>query len=386
VRRAVLLSLTAIGCGRFSFGEQPPIDGAPVDARSTCITQLASHGAHICALRGDGTVWCWGDNTYGNLGDQELDNSAIPKQVTGLHDIVTIASGENTACAVDRDGALWCWGADLGDGTQMTARTAPVQITGLPAIRAVSAGEWHTCATGVDDSVWCWGRNDYGPYGDGSTTSSAIPVLTPMPSGRAIAIGDDLKCILMPDRSVQCAGRGSSGERGDGTFDEFGPTLRPVVELANVQQIDAGCHRHACGVMADATVRCWGENLSAELGDGTNVNSSSPVVVSGLTGQRHVAVGAFDTCSLGLDGHVSCWGTNEHGNLGDGTTDSRGIAMPVLQIDDATELEAGCGFQCVVRSDHSVWCWGENASGGVGDGTFADRSIPVVVPSLGCTN
>lgn len=147
--------------------------------------------------------------------------------------------------------------------------------------------------------------------------------------------------------------------------------------------IAVGMGFHTCGVVSDGTARCWGENSSGQVGDGTTVNRTSPRIVSGLTGASTLAAGGFHSCALRTNGTVACWGDNTEGQFGTGSTASSNTPVTVPGISDATTVSTGTYHTCVIRSGGTVWCWGDNAFGQVGNGSFSgDVLTPTQVAGI----
>jgi hypothetical protein len=169
---------------------------------------------HTCAIKQDGSLWCWGRNDYGQLGDGTNTDKTTPVQITS--EVSSVALGGDHTCAVKTDGSLWCWGnndfGQLGDGTN-TSRTTPVQITS--GVSSVALGLHHTCAVKTDGSLWCWGVNWYGQLGDGTNTDKTTPVQ--ITSGvSSVALGRGHTCAVKTDGSLWCWGVNASGQLGDG--------------------------------------------------------------------------------------------------------------------------------------------------------------------------
>lgn len=198
-----------------------------------------------------------------------------------------------------------------------------------------------------------------------------------------VAVGDEHSCAVLADGRAKCWGTNLSGELGDGT--QIGHWMpAPVPGLSNVAQISAGGFygaRHTCARLNDGSVRCWGSNSSGQLGDGTTTGRLSPVAVTGLTNAAQMALGRSFSCAI-AGGGVRCWGSNQSGQLGDGTTVSRGTPAAVAGITNATQISLGDAHACAILADGSVRCWGSNASGQLGDGSTADRPTPVAVQGL----
>ena len=238
-------------------------------------------GNHTCAILNDGTARCWGANSSGQLGDGTTTDKALPTQVSGLSNAISITAGWDHTCALLNDGTVKCWGynsiGQLGDGTTSN-RLTPVSVSGITNATSVAAGGAHTCALLSDGTARCWGWNYYGQLGDGTTTDRSTPV--------------------------------------------------SVSGITNAISIVAGWD-HTCALLNDGTVKCWGENNTGQLGDGTTTNRLTPVSVSGITNAISVVAGGAHTCALLNDGTVKCWGRNNYGQLGDGTTTDRSTPVSV---------------------------------------------------------
>jgi alpha-tubulin suppressor-like RCC1 family protein len=248
--------------------------------------------------------------------------------VTGLDaHVASVSAGSTGACVVKTDSSLWCWGdnsnGELGDGTK-TLRAAPVVVTGFSTggAASVSAGyTYHTCAVKTDGSLWCWGYNWCGQLGDGTKTDRSTPVMvTGFSSGVAsVSARGSFTCAVKTDGSLWCWGENYYGQLGDGTITQ---RLTPVMVTglsSGVAAVATG-GEHTCAVKTDGSLWCWGWNQFGQLGDGTKTNRSTPAVSPGLSaGVASVAAGEASTCAVKTDGSLWCWGSNQDGWLGDGT-------------------------------------------------------------------
>jgi hypothetical protein len=178
--------------------------------------------SYSLALKGDGTVWAWGWNNVGQLGDGTTTNRSTPVQVSGLSGIVFIGAGSSHSFAIKNDGTVWAWGANsngqLGDGTT-TNRATPVQVAGLTGVAALDGGQTHTVALKTDGTVWTWGANNLGQLGDGTTTQRTTPVqVTGLAGVSAVAAGDTYFSIaLKSNGTIYSWGFNNYGQLGDGT-------------------------------------------------------------------------------------------------------------------------------------------------------------------------
>jgi alpha-tubulin suppressor-like RCC1 family protein len=254
-----------------------------------------------------------------------------------------------------------------------------------PAVAAVAAGGEYSCATLPDGSGQCTGRNQFGQHGDGGYANSAVldPISGLTTAARVVA-GDEFACALMQDGSVKCWGLGESGQRGDGSFTTFGFTPGDVTGLTGASQVAAG-YGHACALIVDGSIRCWGENREGQLGNGATADPgvAEPVTVTGVTGALAIATGAYHTCAIMPDRTVACWGRNDQGQLGDGTLTTSSTPVQVVTgsgpLTGAAALTAGGAHTCVLLVDADVKCWGENGNGQLGDGTNVLKRHPVRV-------
>ena len=201
--------------------------------------------------------------------------------------------------------SLRCWGdntwGEIGDGTT-TDRVKPVKVQGLSGqIQSVTSGGSHVCALVHNGGAWCWGFNDKGQLGDGTTTNRSTPVaVTGLPLNLAqIAAADDHTCALLVDPTVKCWGLNSKGQLGDGTTNDSSTPVK-VAGLTDVVQIALG-DAYTCALLASGDVQCWGWNIFGELGNGTTTDSKSPVQVSGLTSGVHAIAGGDASAVRGPD-------------------------------------------------------------------------------------
>ena len=353
-------------------------------------TRLVVAGLHACRVNENGTAACWGDNGQGQLGDGTLISRSRPELVSGLTNVVGLASGQGHACALVVGGRVRCWGdnldGQLGDGTT-TDRLTPVTVRGLTHAVAIAAASSHTCALLGDGTVSCWGNNSDGQLGDGTTDDRPFPTLVVGLSGAvAIATGTSHTCAIVGDGTVRCWGLNASGQLGDGTTTQ---RLSPmfVTDVAGAVGI-AAASDHTCAVIGNGTVACWGSNAVGQLGDGTTTTRLIAVFVDGLpTRVVDVASTSEHTCARLANGTVHCWGGNQSGQLGDRTTISpQLIPVPVSGLGNAVAIAAGSSQTCALLADGSMRCWGANTLGVLGNGTVLDSLVPTPVLGGGGNN
>jgi alpha-tubulin suppressor-like RCC1 family protein len=255
---------------------------------------------------------------------------------------------------------------------------APVSLT---------AGSAHSCAVLADTTMKCWGLNTNGQLGDGTTLQKTSPVaVTGLTTVSSAAAGTSFTCAVLTagaTGTIKCWGLNTNGQLGDGTTVQ--KTLPVAVTgLVGALQVATGAS-HACARLNDGTVKCWGQNTNGQLGDGTTVQKTSPVAVTGLSGVTSLAAGGSTTCAILTSGAVKCWGQNTNGQLGEGTTVQKLVPAQVSGIDGtttkATALAVGSSHSCALITDGTLRCWGLNSSGQLGDNTVVQKLIPTTVKS-----
>ncbi len=295
-------------------------------------TLLAAGFDHVCTLAGG--LWCWGSNIAAMLGNGTQDDSARPVDVTSFGaPIVSLAGGGLHACAALGAGDVWCWGdasrGQLGNDSRVM-RLRPTLVRDLqgPAAQVVG-GQFHACARLRSGDVSCWGQNTFGTLGDGRFVDRATPGLVPLPANAVdLASTDNHVCAALADGSVWCWGYNDQGQLGDGTRTT---AARPVQVrgLTDARLVATGSG-HTCARLSDGSVRCWGANEHGQLGDGTTTRRASPVSVSGLDGSATaIAAAAAFTCAALEDGRVMCWGDNGEGQLGVAASDDHTAPVEV---------------------------------------------------------
>jgi len=389
--------MNAAGTGAVSGGAAgaATVPGVP--------TELAVGFRQACALIVDGTVWCWGNNYDGQLGNgapygtnpaavaSSTTSSTVPVQVSNLGQASAIASGVLHSCAVVKSGNVSgnvkCWGnneaGQLGNGAsgvgQHSNLPVDVKLSGATAT-AVVAGESHSCALLTDQTVKCWGDNSSCQLGNGgvcdggalaSTVVTNASTKTPLAGVVLLASSRNHTCAVLTDHSVYCWGQNQRGQLGTATptFDNSNIALK--VAGVEAQTVAVG-EEHTCAVSSAANsvgaVECWGYNWSGQLGDSTDVASVTPVL-PGINASA-IGVGTSHTCAVVAGGAVQCWGWNNKSQLGDESQVNRYVPTPVRSesVTQATRVGGGDLYSCALVSGGRIYCWGDNSFGQLGDG------------------
>ena len=353
---------------------------------SSGVKAIAAGGFHTCALIVDGTVRCWGANWHGQVGDGTTVDRHTPVEVIELgYKATAIAAGKYHTCAILETTGLRCWGynkyGQIGNGPEDDALT-PAKVAGLKeGVAAVALGENHSCALLLQNQIMCWGLNQQGQLGIGNTETQYIPVFVSGMESNAESIytGQRFSCASAIAGGVYCWGENWAGQLGDGTQeDRLVPTLAKTLE-ADPLALSTG-DSHACLVLEDGNVTCWGSNSHGQLGDGQTALCITPTQVSGLTfNYIEVISGGFHTCALTNLGGVKCWGNNQYGQLGDDTSITRITPVPVYGLSAGVKAIAVGGFHTCAMTATQVLCWGNNTYGQLGNGNRISFRTPVAV-------
>lgn len=291
------------------------------------VTQLAAGERHVCALLADTTVKCWGDNASYQLAQGGVDttDSATPLTVKDnanepLTGITQIATQDDTTCARKSDGTAWCWGAgtsgQLGDGGSTNLSLA-TQVFGLTGVEKVVPGSSVTCAIITGGTVKCWGGDTYGSLGNGASGNSPTPVdLSGLTGVVDIGGGSDFSCALISDGTLKCWGADGNGEQGNGPGTTQNDSPATVPGLTGVTQLAVG-YSSVCVLRNDSTVYCWGYNDEYETGMAPPSKVESPGQNVGATGAIALAQQWDETgCAMFRGGGIKCWGYNGYGETG----------------------------------------------------------------------
>ena len=366
-------------------GESTPTASISATPVAPAVPAIAGASDHSIALKADGTVWAWGDNAYGELGNGTTTDSLVPVQVSGVSNAVSIAAGGHHSMAVLSDGTVVAWGANadgqLGNNST-TDSSVPVAVAGLTGITSVAVGGMHSLALKSDGSVWTWGEGDSGQLGNNSLTESHVPVqvtATSLGTASALSAGSTFSEALKSDGTVWTWGSNSKGQLGNGVAGLKKVPVQ-VSSLTGAVGIAAG-YQHALAVKSDGTVWSWGLNGNGQLGNNSTTDSNVPVQVSGISTATQVAAGNNFSNALLTSGSVSSWGAGANGRLGNNGTSNQVTPVQITSF-SAVSLEDGSSHGLALKSDGSVWSWGWNPEGQLGINSTTESRVPVQVTAL----
>ena len=385
--------------------------------REVAKTISASGWYNFCSVMGDGTVRCWGSNNNGQLGDNSTIARPAPVTVVGIDGstpattAVDVSSGAMWhTCALMADATVKCWGLnDYGQlGNNSTVNSlVPVPVANIDGTSpgrtavSVSTGTYWSCALMANGTVRCWGDKFY--VGSSNFANVLVPLAVSNVSGLTSSSGaveltsaGKNGCVRMADGTVQCWGEGLNGSLGNIAYPNGSQspvlvsTIDGATSASTAVSVTRGIYEFGCSLMANGTVKCWGWNSSGQLGDGSTINKSAPVLVSNIDGTEPattavgVSGGGNHACAVMENNSVRCWGANfSVGLLGNDSTINSSIPVAVSQITGATsgtsavDVAAGYLASCALMSDGGVRCWG--SGGMLGDNTSSGSPIPTRV-------
>ena len=433
-------------------------------------TDVSISNTHACGVAFNGELYCWGDNSFGQLGNGTSTPSTTPVAVLkgsmpADSTVVKVSTGVNYTCAIASDGKAYCWGTgssgQLGNGATSQRNTpSPVARGAMPAdmiVNQITTGNAHACAVASNSKAYCWGVNSYGEVGNGTKTQASSPVavsLGAMPAGSTVSqidAGTEQTCAIASNNKGYCWGAGDSGRLGTGgNADATTPAAVAQGAMpagATLIQIQSGWGT-GCAIASNNMAYCWGNNSDGRLGNGSTATSFSPVAVAmgamptgttvrhidaanvhtcviasndntycwGQNGLGQLGTGdlsnpytsytprlatrgstpageSFDTfvargsstCGLTTSGKLLCWGYGGVGMLGAGNTNNAIAPTNVSSVYDKTRwpvmkgLVTGGGHTCALASNNQAYCWGVNSSGQLGDSSTIQKTTPTAI-------
>jgi alpha-tubulin suppressor-like RCC1 family protein len=316
--------------GQLGIGTLVDTTSASIIPALTGVVAIATGNIHACALIDGGTVRCWGHNSSGQVAEGATNNQPTPFDVPSLTDAVQLGLGYRHSCALRSDGTVSCWGRNtagqLGDRVELESGV-PLPVPGIMGAVELGVGNDHACVRLADGTVRCWGARANGRLGDGGATTGftgASVAVSGITDAVDLEVGEFHSCALLGDGTMACWGGGSSGALGDGSSaDSARPTtvldVAGAAPLRGVRQMALGSS-HTCVLRDEGEVLCWGSNYYGELTGTVGVNRTRPGAVSGVTGAVFLGMGEQHSCALIAAGRDAvCWGRNRNGQLGDGT-------------------------------------------------------------------
>ena len=361
-------------------GDQTQFVGPSV-VNMPALSSLAAGESHTCIVRNE-NVWCTGANAQGQLGNETFTRTTA-FAASRMIDARSVSAGGNTTCAVRTDTTLWCWGTidsslDIVGGITRSNVAVPTKLPFIN-VKSVAVGAQHSCALLLDGAVWCWGSNRFGQLGNGTTTSSVIPVLVVGHTFSSVAVGTDASCAVDVKNAVWCWGSNAFHRLGlRGSSSRTLPTKVPKVMAQSVVIGDA----FACVISTSEKIQCWGRNNYGQLGLSAGSSRISPHSVS-IKKPLTLVAGQEFACATTQAATTWCWGRNRFGQLANNSNIAKWKPQKVLTsaaMGTITSITAGASHACGLNPTSSaLWCWGQGTSGQLGDSASAHRPSGTIV-------
>jgi alpha-tubulin suppressor-like RCC1 family protein len=357
------------------------IPAQPSQAAALQFTTISIGNTFACGVATTNSVYCWGSNSYGQLGDGTTTNRFVPTTVSTAQLFVTVTVGSYHACGVTVGDAVYCWGwngqGNLGTGNYSSS-TTPVLVSGGHNWRSVAAGASTTCGVTTAGAGYCWGNNSSGTIGNGGTTISPSPTaVSGSLTWRSIRISNGLTaCGVDTSDNGYCWGGNNLSQVGDGGTSSV---LSPF-QLAGAWTNVSPGPNSTCGVRTNGDAYCWGQNAYGQLGVGDTSNRTSPALVSGGHLWLDTSMGSNTACGVRVDGSGYCWGYGGAGAIGDGTANNRTSPRAIAGLQVLRSVSVGSSAACAVDVSNLGYCWGENAIGQIGQDTTSPTPATYTSP------
>lgn len=380
---------TTDASGLFQTTVTPDLWTTPGEVVRVTASSSASTAQDTFLVLGANMLACGGDG-QGHLGiDNPGSTPLVPVQVNRVFPspIVQVSSGYVHTVALLADGTVWTAGTEgygqLGRSTSTVPGTQWGQVPGLSGATQIAAGWNNSYALLSDGTVMAWGWNIWGQCGDGTNTDRYSPVAVIGLPKKVISLvaGRVNGLVVLEDNTAMAWGASNaSGQLGNGSTSN---SSTPVVisNISGVVKLAGGNDTHSA-LLSDGSVWAWGANANGQVGDGTTVTRLTPVKLSGVTGVKDIARGGDAGYAQSSDGSISGWGSNAYGQVGDGSTTDRWSPVPVSGLSNVVQLAGGYYNGYALQSDGSAKAWGRNDAGQLGNNSSTQSASPVTVQGL----
>lgn len=396
VLRHAAVALTAALAGISCTDTTAPVRRFAVldDVGQSDWASVSTGGDHTCALKQDGTAYCWGSNQYGQLGIAAHDTtcgaqlttypcSLTPQLVSSTVKFTSISAGQRHTCGITINGAAFCWGANDANQLSDASPGGPtmVQVAGALPWVEISAGYTHTCAVRSDGGLYCWGANDSGQLGNGTFNGGPGPVRASLSNVAWVTTSQSRTCARTTADAVYCWGAIWTDSENGANFFRRQASPAAVPFAPTMAGLSVGSST-TCGTDKSGGAYCWEGNNQGEMGNGTVDGNTMPLPVDAKLQFAQIAAGLVQTCGLTTSGTVYCWGDDSFGQLGvspgmlphtctSALTPCATLPVAVIGRQQFTEISTGLGSHtCGVTVKGNLYCWGLGVSGQRGDNSM----------------
>lgn len=345
-----------------------------------CWKEVAAGIDHTIALRPDGSLWAWGFNGSGQLGDGSLENKGIPVQIGIDTNWKTISASGNQSFAIKNDGTLWAWGDDLwgqlGINTYGSIKNVPTKVGSASDWKFISAGRTFSIAIKTNGTLWAWGSNVFGQLGNQSSNSYAPTQIDTMTDWEIVAAGGLHTLAIRTDGTLWAWGFNVWGQLGDGsTTNRYTPTK---IGIDNDWKNISSGYDHSLALKNDGTLWGWGDNDLGQIGDNTFVEKNVPIQIGSDTHWKSISTGNSNSLAMKIDGTIWAWG-HIIGSFSFGTENTRKIPTQIITDTNWKWHTSGETHSFGMRTDGTLWGWGNNNWRKLGDNTSLDKKEPQII-------
>lgn len=355
-----------------------------IPSNAQCWKDISLGGATTVCIKNDGTLWAAGWNEYGQLGDGTNDNKNVLTKIGNDNDWKSVTLGTNLqTLAIKNDGTLWAWGSNnkgqLGDGTNID-RNVPTKIGNDSDWKYVAAGRQHSFAIKTDGTLWAWGPNNNGELGDGTNIDRNVPTKIGTDNNwLSIAAGLRYTMALKNDGTLWATGNNDYGQLGNGQpyiktniFSQIGNSNDWLLISTRTSTSSA--------IKKDGTLWTWGSNQNGQIGNGYDYpDIIIPTQIGNETNWKQIASGDFNISAIKKDGTLWTWGLNDYGQLGDGTYVDKFTPNQIGNENNWQSIYTGGGHCGALKTDGTFWMWGLNSAGQIGNNTNIEVNYPIQV-------
>ena len=326
-------------------------------------------GNHSAVITEDGSLYLWGDNYYGKLGNETWYNSNIPIKI--MENVASVSLGRDHSAAITKEGSLYLWGnsyyGQLGNGTTNLSST-PIKI--MENVISVSLGWYHSAVITKDKDLYLWGRNEEKQLGNGTQKNSSFPIKV-MENVASVSLGVYHSTAITKEGSLYLWGNNNSGQLGNGTKED---SSIPIKVMENVVSVSLG-NSHSAAITEGGNLYLWGDNYYAQLGNGIKRYSSTPIKIMGNV--ANISLGAYHSAAIMENGNLYLWGDNRYGQLGDGT--KKRSSTPIKIMENVASVSLGWRHSAAITKQGDLYLWGFNDEGQLGNGTTQGSSTPIKI-------